>query len=268
MDYRELTFKIPAHKLEDFTEELFLLGCLGTQILEEGEQVKLKAYFREDFKIPENLKDLTESETCIPERDWNREWKKHYKPVKVSEKIWVVPSWFKGEFREPSGAIVIYIYPGRGFGTGTHESTKLAMRLIEENLKGGESFLDVGTGSGILSILAKKLGAGRVVACDIQEGIEEEVERNALLSGVSGIEFIRGSAEEVDGKFELVVANIEKHLLEPILPHIVKRARKKVILSGILKEQREDFVKRCTELGLKLLKEVEEGQWKGFLFTK
>jgi ribosomal protein L11 methyltransferase len=66
----------------------------------------------------------------------------------------------------------------------------------------------------------------------------------------------------------LVVANIEKHLLEPILPHIVERAKGRVILSGILKEQREDFLKRCRKLGLKLQKEVEEGQWKGFLFTK
>ena len=75
--------------------------------------------------------------------DWNEEWKKYYQPVKVSEKIWVAPSWFKGKFKEPEGSLVIYIYPGRGFGTGTHETTKLSMRLIEESLKERDSFLDV-----------------------------------------------------------------------------------------------------------------------------
>jgi ribosomal protein L11 methyltransferase len=107
-----------------------------------------------------------------------------------------------------------------------------------------------------------------VVACDVQRGIGEEVERNARLSGVSGIEFIEGSVDRVKGEFDLVAANIEKHLLEPLLPEIVKRARGKVILSGILKEQGEEFLNRCKELGLKLIKEVEEGRWKGYLFTK
>jgi ribosomal protein L11 methyltransferase len=268
VEYREITFRAPAGKFEELLAELFEIGCLGTQVVKEGKEVEFKAFFKEDVELPQALKAFVKAESSLPERDWNEEWKKHYEPVKVSEKLWVAPSWFKGKFKEPQGAVVIYIYPGRGFGTGTHETTKLSMRLIEESLREGDSFLDVGTGSGILSILAKKLGAGRVVACDVQKGIEEEVERNAKLSGVSGIEFVEGSADRVKGEFDLVVANIEKHLLEPILPQIVERAKGRVILSGILKEQREDFLKRCRELGLKLQKEVEEGQWKGFLFTK
>jgi len=268
VEYRELTFKVPAEEFEEVVAELFELKCLGTQVLKEGEEVEFKAFFKEEVELPENLKKLVKRESSLPERDWNEEWKKHYGPVKVSERVWVAPSWFKGKFKEPRGAVVVFVYPGRGFGTGTHETTKLSMRLIEESLREGDSFLDVGTGSGILSILAKKLGAGKVVACDVQRGIEEEVERNAKLSGVSGIEFVEGSVDEVEGRFDLVAANIEKHLLEPILPQIVERAKGKVVLSGILKEQREDFLNRCRGLGLKLQKEVEEGQWKGFLFTK
>ncbi len=268
MAYRELLFKVPKEEFERFVGELFELSCLGTQILSEGEEVELKAYFPKEFKLPESLKAFLKEEGELAQRNWNEEWKKYYKPVKVSEKIWVVPSWEKSKFKEPEGAVVIYIYPGRGFGTGTHETTKISMRLIEENLKEGDSLLDVGTGSGILSILAKKLGAAKVVACDIQEGIEEEVERNSLLSGVSGVEFVEGSVDKVKGEFDLVVANIEKHLLEPLLPLIVERAKGKVILSGILKEQKEEFLRKCTQLGLKPLKEVEEGKWVGFLFTK
>jgi len=268
VEYRELTFKVPAEKFEELAAELFELGSLGVQIVKEDKEVEFKAFFKGNVELPENLKGFIKRESSLPEKDWNEEWKKHYKPVKVSERIWVAPSWFKGEFKEPNGAVVIYIYPGRGFGTGTHETTKLSMRLIEESLEEGDSFLDVGAGSGILSILARKLGAVRVVACDIQKGIGKEIEKNAQLSGVSGIEFTEGSIDKVNGRFDVVVANIEKHLLEPILPQIAERAKGKVILSGILKEQREDFLKRCRELGLKLKKEVEEGQWKGFLFTK
>ena len=268
MEYKELVFKVPSERFEEVVAELFEIGCLGTEVLKEGKEVEFKAYFREKPQLPGKLKGLLKGESSLPERDWNEEWKKYYKPVKVSQRVWVVPSWLKGEFKEPPEAVIIYIYPGRGFGTGTHETTKLSMRLIEESLKEGESFLDVGTGSGILSILARKLGAGKVVACDVQRGIGEEVERNARLSGVSGIKFIEGSVDRVKGEFDLVAANIEKHLLEPLLPEIVERARGKVVLSGILKEQGEEFLNRCKELGLKLIKEVEEGRWKGYLFTK
>jgi len=266
--YKELTFQVPKEEFDLFTSELFSLGCLGAQVLKEGELVELKAYFPQDFTLPNSLRPYLRGEGELLERDWNEEWKKHYRPVQVSKRIWVVPSWFKGEFKEPEGSVVIYIHPGRGFGTGTHETTKLSMRLIEEFLREGSSLLDVGTGSGILAILAKKLGAGRVAACDIQRGIGEEVERNASLSGVSQIEFTEGSAGDVEGQFDIVVANIEKHLLEPILPQIAQKSKGLVIISGILKEQREEFLNRCRELGLKPLKEEEEGRWMGFVLKK
>ncbi len=241
---------------------------MGTYTLKEGKEVEFKAYFKGPLDLPKELKLFLVDEGTLKERNWNEAWKRYYKPVKVSSKLWVVPSWLKGSFPEPEGSLVIYIYPGRGFGTGTHETTRLSMRLIEEFLREGESFLDVGTGSGILSILARKLGASRVVACDVQEGVEEEVKRNAYLSEVDSIEFVKGSARDVKGEFDLVVANIEKHLLEPILPDLATKCKGKLIISGILKEQRKDFVKKVEKLGFNLRKEVEEGIWKGFLFTR
>ena len=268
MVYREFTFKVPKELYQFLISSLFSSGCIGTYVLKEGKEVEFKAYFKEDFDLPQELKLFLVKEGTLKEKNWNEAWKKYYKPVKVSEKVWVVPSWLKGSFSEPSGSCVIYIYPGRGFGTGTHETTRLSMRLIEEFLEKGDSLLDVGTGSGILSILAKKLGASRVVACDIQEGVEEEVKRNAHLSGVGQIEFVKGSARDVKGEFDLVVANIEKHLLEPILPDLAEKSKGKLIVSGILKEQKEEFVKKVKELGFRLAKEVEEGNWKGFLFTR
>jgi ribosomal protein L11 methyltransferase len=267
MVYRELKFLFPADRAHELVSELFDYGCLGTQTEEREGGVEVKAYFKEEPSLPPGLAGFLVGQSKLPDRDWNREWKKHFKPVKVSRRLWVAPSWYLGKFKEPPGSLVIYIYPGRAFGTGTHETTKLTMRLIEESLKEGSSFLDVGSGSGILSILARKLGAFPVVGCDVQKGIEEEVKRNCSLNRVD-FEFVEGSLDKVKGEFDVVVSNIEKHHLEPLLPGIVDRAKDKLILSGILLSQRDDFVRKVESLGLNLVKELREGEWAAFLFTK
>ncbi|RUM42461.1 MAG: 50S ribosomal protein L11 methyltransferase, partial [Desulfurobacterium sp.] len=132
----------------------------------------------------------------------------------------------------------------------------------------GDSFLDVGCGSGILSILAKKLGTGKVVGCDIQKEVVEEVALNSELNEVSDIEVVIGSIEDVEGKFDIVVANIEKHLLEPLIPGIVEKAKGTVIFSGILKSQKDEFVKTLERAGLELLEEAGEREWIAFLCRK
>ncbi len=265
MDYREVLLKVPKNEFEKVSDEVFSSGALGTEVISENEEVLFKAYFKGSFEVPESISRYIVKENILKERDWNEEWKKYYKPVQVTERIWVVPSWEKGKFIEPEGSIVIYIHPGRGFGTGTHETTQLVIEYIEEVVKTGSSLLDVGTGSGILSILAKKLGARKVVACDIQEGIEEEIERNCLLNDVSGIEFIQGSVDSVSGKFDVVVANIEKPLLSPLLEEIFRKIKNIAIFSGILKSQAEEFLKEVKGIGFKLESQRSKGEWTAFL---
>ena len=262
--FKVFVFSLSPLEKELLEEELFSFGCLG---IEEVNEREVKAYFPEEISLPTELEGRAVKVYLLESRDWNEEWKKHFKPVRVSERIFVVPSWMKDDFQVPEGALAIYIYPGKAFGTGTHETTKLSMRLIEEALKPKDSFLDVGIGSGILSILAKKLGAGKVVGCDVED-VREEVELNSSLNGVSGIEVINGSVDKVDGKFDVVVANIEKHILEPLLPSIKEKALGWVILSGILKVQRDGFVNSLSSLGFKVVKELEEGEWKAFLCRK
>ena len=257
-------FSVSPLEKELLEEELFSLGCLG---IEEIGEKEFKAYFPAEIPLPEEIEEKAVSSYLLEDRNWNEEWKKYFKSVKISERIFVVPSWMKDEFQIPEGVVAIYIYPGKAFGTGTHETTRLSMRLIEEVLKPGDSFLDVGIGSGILSILAKRRGATRVIGCDIED-VKEEVEFNSSLNGVSGIEVVRGSVDKVKGKFDVVVANIEKHLLEPLLPLIKERALGWVILSGILKTQRDDFLNSLKALGLKVVKELEEGEWMAFLSRK
>ncbi|RUM89261.1 MAG: 50S ribosomal protein L11 methyltransferase [Thermovibrio sp.] len=268
MEFREVLFKVPASEFDRVSVEVFEAGALGVEILSEGNEVLFKAFFRGNSRLPDGLKAFLVSESILKERDWNEEWKKHFRPLRITERIWVAPSWEKGKFVEPEGSLVLYIYPGRGFGTGTHETTQLVIELIEETLNPGDSFLDVGTGSGILSILSKRLGAQKVVACDIQEGIEEEFFKNCSLNGVSEITFIEGSVDRVSGTFDLVVANIEKHLLLPLLEGIYERTGKRAIFSGILTSQREEFLEELKKVGFKPLSERCKGEWMAFLCEK
>ncbi|WP_163327996.1 50S ribosomal protein L11 methyltransferase [Desulfurobacterium thermolithotrophum] len=267
-EYRVYEFYVSKEEFEVLEEKLFSLGTLGIEIVSEEEIVRFRAYFDGDIKLTKELSKYLVSESLLKEKNWNEEWKKYFKPVMVSKKIWVIPSWMKKDFKVPKGAIPIYIYPGQTFGTGTHETTKLTMRFIEKILRPNYSFLDVGCGSGILSILAKKLGAKKVVGCDVQKEVAEEVKLNSSLNEVSDIKVIHGSIDDIKDKFDIVVSNIEKHLLEPLIPEIVKRAKKTVVLSGILKKQKDSFKEVLKRNGLKILEESGEGEWIAFLCRK
>ncbi len=264
--YFRVVLRVLQQEVEFVESELFSRGCLGVEVKEEGKEVSLIAYFPHKADIP--FSDKVVESGFIEDRDWNEEWKKHFKPVRISEKTWVAPSWFKGNFPE-EGKNVIYIYPGQAFGTGTHETTQLCIRLIEQFLKRGDSFLDVGIGSGILSILARKLGAGRVVGCDIQEEAIEEVKLNSQLNEVNNIEVFHGNVEAVPYReFDFVVANIEKHILTPILRAITSKGRRSFVFSGILHQQREEFIRALKEEGLKVILEEGAGEWIAFYCEK
>jgi len=242
---------------EDFQELLNSSGYLGCEI-EEGKSLVVKAYYRDRESIPKEAFEICESLEFVEDRNWNEEWKKYFKPTAISERFAVLPSWV-----EP-----VFIYPGRTFGTGTHETTKLAVRLLEKVVKPGYSLLDVGAGSGILSIVAKKLGAGRVVACDVDEACREEIPLNCRLNKVEGVEVFIGDFSKLGERFDVVVANIEKHLLEPLVPYIYDKVEKFAVFSGILKEQEKEFSDCLKKFGFTLIETLGEGEWKGFLCKK
>lgn len=262
--YLAFDFAIPSEYRDMADGLLFEAGCKGIEDLKEENGIHyIRAYFdgESDFH-PErtDLKNYLIGSFRIEEQDWNENWKEHFKPLEIGKSIVVVPSWLKGEFN-PQDRIPVYIYPGQTFGTGNHESTKLMMELIEKYIFPDCSFLDVGSGSGILSILAKKLGGGRVVACDIQKEAKEELELNSLINGVSGIEFIHGSVDKVKEQFDIVVANIEKHLLLPILSEIVKKVSGVLLISGILESQEDEMVKEIESKGFSIKEIKRENGW-------
>ena len=207
-------------------------------------------------------------EKIIEDKDWNEEWEKGLNIVEVSDKIIIKPS-FK-DYENKENKIVITIDPKMSFGTGEHETTKLIVQFLEKYIRKGMKILDVGTGTGILSILSIKLGAKSVYAIDNDEWCFENAQENSQLNNVNDKIDIRFSEiPEVQEKdFDLILANIQKNVLLNISSEIVKRLSKNgfVILSGLLIEDEKDIVEQYKELKLVDCKTM--GEWLALVFKK
>ncbi len=228
----------------------------------------------------------------IEDTDWLFEWKKHWKPTET-EKFIIAPSW---ETVENTDKIVIRIEPNMAFGTGTHETTQLCLQAIEENYT-GESFLDVGTGTGILAIAAKKWrvesGKWRVEikdskskdnfsdspskdrislhsplstlhsfwACDTDENSIKIAKENAELNSVDSINFFVGSISSETPQFDFVCANLTADVILPLLLLLIEKTKKTLVLSGILKEQEDLIVSELQKFGIEKPKIKCSGEW-------
>ncbi len=189
--------------------------------------------------------------TSIPEQDWSENWKRFFKPVQVTSRFVVKPPWSK--IRLKKDQIPINIHPGMAFGTGTHATTKLCMKALERGLqRKGLSVLDVGTGSGILSIAAAQLGAGEVWGLDIDGAAVENARENVKRNSVSDIVKIRkGRIGDIQKRFDVMVANIDlkslKRMRWPLLHHL--KSQGFLILSGILEGEGERLRQHYLETG-------------------
>ena len=142
----------------------------------------------------------------VADADWENNWKKFYKPMEIGERLLVVPQWEKAR---DDGRVKLVLNPGLTFGTGSHATTRLCLQALDKYIRGGEKILDLGCGSGILSIAALVLGAGEAFACDIDEKCVDVAYENAALNGCGEIELICGDlAADVTGSFDLICANI------------------------------------------------------------
>jgi ribosomal protein L11 methyltransferase len=196
----------------------------------------------------------------VPRQDWLAEWKKSWQPVEVGRRIVVAPPW--AEVSERPGRVRISIEPGMAFGTGTHETTRLCLAAVERHFK-GDSFLDVGTGTGVLAIAAAKLRPeARVEACDTDESAVEIARENARLNGVAGrVEFRVGTVEETTPCASCVCANLTADVILPLLPALVSASCGLLILSGILREQAPQVLARLRSLGLLRHETTADGEW-------
>ena len=195
----------------------------------------------------------------VEARDWLGEWKKSWRPTEVGRFV-VAPPW--SEVEETADRIVIRVEPGMAFGTGTHETTRLCLAAIEKHFR-GRSFLDVGTGTGILAIAAAKLSpAARVDACDTDAVAVEVAEENARLNGVgSRIEFRVGTVDDSTASADVTCANLTADVIAPLLPALLAATCGRLILSGILDTQADTIRARLRELGNNEHELMTDGEW-------
>lgn len=204
----------------------------------------------------------------IGDVDWLFEWKKHWKPT-VTAKFIIAPTW---ENIEDSDKIVIYIEPSMAFGTGTHNTTQLCLKTIEDNFTDEMSFLDVCTGTGILAIGAAKFQISdskfQIVGCDMDETSIKIAVENAELNETENIEFYVGSISAETPNYDFVCANLTIDVIIPLLGLLIEKSKQLLVLSGILKEQENVIVAELGKYGIENQQIETSGEWISVLITK
>ena len=262
------------------------LEALGTEIdymQQPASGVRVVGYFEtlpDDEAVQDEIHyalrsyDMEENAVIMIERgvvqntDWLAEWKKHWKPTAVGPFV-IAPPWENVD--EPE-KIVIRIEPNMAFGTGTHETTQLCLQAIDEYYSPGDSFLDVGTGTGILAMAAalkskaedtsEDLELDAIIAIDNDPGSIKIARENAHLNGVGNLIEFRES--EITGdlpQFDLVCANLTLDVIGPILPELLSTAKKYLILSGILIEQENLILEALERIGIRNPDVRRAGEW-------
>jgi ribosomal protein L11 methyltransferase len=272
-----LDVEIEAAAREAVEYALMEAGALGTETNDaEDKLVRVTGYFdhtpnresvRGELAHALRVYDLPASsvgETSIREvadQDWLGEWKKSWQPVEVGQRFIIAPPWV--EIANEHERIVIRIEPGMAFGTGTHETTRLCLAAIEKYFSGG-SFLDVGTGTGILAIAAAKLFPdARIEACDTDPEAIAIARENARLNGVAEkIAFRVGTVEEATASADVVCANLTADVIQNLLPTLIGATCGRLIVSGILDSQVVAVNARLQECGVTVSTEtLQDDEW-------
>ena len=228
-----------------------------------------------------------------PNEDWSKKWKEKWDITRVSDKIVVVPDWL--EYNAKPDEVVIRLEPGCAFGTGTHQTTQLCMKAVEKYMPEGAKVADIGTGSGILAICAKKFGASYVYGCDNDETVIDVAKENALKnnvalssrpfrereeflneqsefrnSGEGGCYFELNTADKITEKFDFVLANILHNVLAEIMGDLknIMNDNAILVLSGILNEKKSVVLDAVKKYNLQLLEETHQEQWVAFVIVR
>ncbi len=272
--------------IEDYSDVTEGLNAIYGELLDEEIMKKDKTrgavsvYLSEDRNVAETLETLKDrfmklgidvkTETFgLKEEDWANSWKKYYKPVHIGSKVVIAPMW--EEYKPLDGEVVVKMDPGMAFGSGTHETTALCAELIEKYLKKGMRTLDVGTGSGILAILASKLGAQSVDALDIDANAVTVAKENCVKNGVSNVECRQSDLiKSAKGKYDFVSANIVADIVIRMSEDVgnIMKDDGLLVVSGIIEEQRARVTEAFAKKGFCLVDESEKNDWNAFVFKK
>ncbi|CIO42815.1 ribosomal protein methyltransferase [Streptococcus pneumoniae] len=217
-----------------------------------------------------DLGELKIGTTVLAEEDWADNWKKYYEPARITHDLTIVPSWT--DYEVTAGEKIIKLDPGMAFGTGTHPTTKMSLFALEQVLRGGETVLDVGTGSGVLSIASSLLGAKEIFAYDLDDVAVRVAQENIELNpGMENIHVAAGDLlKGVEIEADVIVANI----LADILIHLIDDAYRLVkdegylIMSGIIKDKWYMVRESAESAGFFLETHMVQGEWNTCVFKK
>lgn len=237
------------------TEGVTVVGYFNSLPDEHSVQDELHYALRSYGFDEETVSTVTRGE--IENADWLAEWKKHWKPTTVGRFV-IAPPWF--EVDEPE-KIVIRIEPNMAFGTGTHETTQLCLAEINEQYRADDTFLDVGTGTGLLAIAAAKLGASDLLALDTDPDAVKIARENADSNEASSIRFDVSSISFETPEFDFVCANLTIDVILPMLDLLLSRSKRILVMSGILLEQESMIRSALDERGLDDYRIEHLGEW-------
>ena len=249
-------------------------------VKQDYEGVIIKAYFPEDDNLNKKIELVRENIEVIPqnergkklgevtvtevyEEDWAEAWKKYYKPVRIGERIVIKPTW--EEYEKNEDELIIELDPGMAFGTGTHETTMMCIEALESYVKDGHKLFDIGCGSGILSIVAAKLGAKKVIGVDIDSTCVKVSQENIRMNEVEDlIEIRQGNLlDVVHEKAHIIVANIIAEVIIEMTDYVPDYLYDGgiFIASGIILEKVDRVRKKLEDKGFKILEIKYLGQW-------
>lgn len=228
------------------------------------------AYLRERFAYLEvDCKITLEG---FNEEDWANAWRAYYKPVHIGEHLVVVPAWQK--YDAADGEVTIKMDPGMAFGTGTHETTRLCAAMVERHMQKGDRVLDIGTGSGILSMFAIKLGARSANAYDIDPVAVRVALENAKDNGIDnfvcGVSDLLADVDLSNGPYDFAMANIVADILVRMSENVSDYLKigAKIVCSGIIEGRCEDVIAAMTAKNFALVDQDSENDWKVLVFQK
>lgn len=263
-DYVDESLKANSHReptlsayFEDTEENRKLISEIKVKLMmlkadeqyrEFGEDVDFGRLYAEEIPVDDG---------------WQDAWKEHFKPVKVTESIVVKPTW--EEYTPKAGEKILQIDPGMAFGTGTHETTSLCMKMMEKYLTKDMKIMDVGCGSGILSICGALLGCDRVLGIEIDPDAVNVAGENVELNGVADKVTVQEGnlTEGVSFKADMIVANLMHNLVMQLAPSAKKHLAKNglFISSGILLEKKDQVAQEVRKAGFEILEIPEDGEW-------
>ena len=279
MQWIELTIKTAPAAIDLVCDRLTVLG-FDSFIIDDQEQFhefleqnrQYWDYVDEDLE--KQMQGLSQIrlylEQNVKDEDWENNWKRYYQPLPIGERLLVVPEWLHPE--NPENRVEVLLDPGMIFGTGAHASTQMCMRELERAIQGGERVLDLGSGSGILSITAVLLGAAHATGVDIDPKAEDIARENAAINQIFSDRFTavtgdvigdRAMMESLRGHYDVVLANIVADVIIPlsrVVPEFLQEDSV-FICSGILNTRLAEVLAALEQNGLQIISTEQQEDW-------